>query len=815
MPAKTQDRFRQIETKPTLAGDLITRASLEICALNYSVKRDFRRDLDQDIRREGCDYFAPKTDIAIGSQPFPGQILLDKLECAAGVATATRYQGQWFGAGEHIIIAGASDSIYNGTHLITSATATTFQFSVSGAPVSPDASTAITATPIETISLIAMARRPNGQVAAIAGSKRRLYRFYALEESDYISRDPADYPSGTAADQLSYWSDGYYFVGDSVDYPAGTPVRQQQYVDTIDQGIWIVIGSGFSSEGKRWETVNINGYMVFNNSVDLLCTYRVEDLEVVPIYELREQGISCVGTISEINGILMCADISEIPVEDVADWFNTASDPYGRYTGEVNRTQFRVAWSIPGEPRRFGAIIPGTINAGSNSLLLDYEVSSLRPGDEITIVGAGAPFAGGTSDNLDATIIFIHDKTVIIDAFAGTSVTSALVQRTDALGSIVGYEDLQDDGSAILKMMPIADTLVIFKESSVFLGTYLGDVNQPFVFAPRRIQKEQSLYYRNTLALAQTSTEMFLIYAGRNAFYRFDLTNQQPMLLPKFEACHNLFFDVATLDNTEVIFAAENGITHEILFVFGLAEQTIDFEGDIVIGGGVGSGGGSGSAGPIDEGDNIYGIGGEGGGEEIEDHMLLWDYKQDTISTSSLPITAAATIRKPITGIALGAEEDWFVMGTAEGSVSLYGLTNEAQSFSGWASGKAIWFRRYHNPYDSSQEEYTSVLKSGLAHYGIDYSEKDIRYLLLLLGSQSPDTECSLSLYGCQNNTITPDLLGTQVFTNIGYRNLMPVMFRKFLFQTELLVEGKNNPFRYIGLVHSVAAVDSRSAPRK
>ncbi|HAA05419.1 MAG TPA: hypothetical protein DCE18_18920, partial [Syntrophobacteraceae bacterium] len=657
------------------------------------------------------------------------------------MATATHLQGHYFEVGETIIISGADDPLYNGQFPITAVNSTAFQFPVPGAPISPDTSIAITAAALETINLIAMARRPNGQTAVIAGSKRRLYRFYALDDADYISRDPADYPPGTPLSQLSYWSDGYYFPGDAVDYPPGTPVRQQQYVDTIDVGFWIVIGSGYSPAGKRWETVSINGYMVFNNSADLPCTYRVEELEVVPMNELREQGISCVGTISEIDGILVCADITELQADQLASWFYTASDPYARYTDSqyLDRTQFRILWGTPAEPRRFAAIYPGSITAGGNVLTLGYPVKGLVPGQEIEIVGAGAPHAGTTSDNLIGTIIFITGTSIVIDAFAGTTVTSAAVEARDAIGSIVGMEDLQDDGSAILKMMPLSNILVIYKDSSVFLGQYLGTANQPFAFTPVRIQKEQSIFYRNTLALVETTNEMYHVYAGRNAFYRFDLTNQQPMMIPRFDACSNIFFDVATLDNTERIFAAENGITHEILFVFGLAE------------------GPDGSAGIWD------------------DQMLLWDYKYDTISTSSLAITSAATIRKPVTGIASGAEEDWFVMGNALGVVLLYGKTNIAQYIPDWNIGTQIFFRRQSNPYSAAKNSYASTLKSGLGGFGNDYSEKDVRALVALLASQSPGSVLTLSLYGTQNADDPVSLLGAKTFTQVVTRNLMPV----------------------------------------
>lgn len=865
MPARPRDRYRLFEAKPSAGGVLITYGSSDNAGtFNYTVKRDFRRDLDVEQRREGADYFYPKLDIPIGGQPYPGQILLDSLTASGGVATGTHLQGHFLEVGETIIITGANDPLYNGTFTITSVSSTTFTFTVPGTPVSPDTSTAITATPVEEINLIAMARRPNSQIAVIAGSQRRLYRFYALEDEDYISHDPADYPPGTPVDQLSYWSDGYRYPGDAVDYPPGTIVRQQQYVDEIDQGFWIVIGHGYSHLGKRWETVNINGYMVFNNAVDLPCTYRVEELSVVPIWELREQGIASVGTISEINGILVCADITEIQADQIPDWFNTAGRiqvtsvtnanvagiqiatatilagqpfqtgdqvtisgcvgdelngtfritattpttfsyvingtptspdassfiyaraypnyaPYGIFTETqyLTRTQFRVLWGIPGEPRRFGAIVNGAMHAGSNSLRLRFPALSFTVGMNVTVVGAGASHAGGTADNLTGNVLFVNGDTLILDSFAQTTIIGTPVEASDALGSIVGYEDLQDDGSAILKMMPLSNTLVIYKDTSIFLAQYLGIVDQPFAFTPIRIQKEESIFYRNTLALVITKNEMYHVYAGRNSFYKFDLTNQQPMIIPKFEACSNLFFDYATLANTEKIFAMENGITHEILFSIGLADEV------------------GGSAGPT-----------------TSDLLILWDYKQDTISTSSLPITAGATIRKPITGIASGAEEDWCVFGTARGVVLIYGKTNIAQATPDWNNGSSIYFRRMANPYSDVKGAYQSVMKSGMGAYGNDVSEKDIRFLLLLLASQSPGSVVTMNIYGAQNTdgTITP--LGTKIFTNVTVRNLMPMALRRFYFQSEVVVDGVDNPLRYVGIAHSVAPVDSRSAPR-
>lgn len=858
MPARPKDRYRMFEVKPALGGTLITRGSSDNASLfNYVTKRDWRRDLDQEIRREGHDYFWPNLSLPIGGQPFPSLIVLDSLTFSGGIVTATRLSGQWFSSGETVIITGANDPLYNGSFLILTVTPTTFTYAVSGSPASPDTGTTIFAQADEAITLLSLARRPNGQIAVIAGSQRRLYRYYALEDPDYISHDAVDYPVGTAADQLSYWSDGTRYVADQnpLLWNVGNPISQMEYVDE-NPGYWIVIGSGYSLEGRRWETASINGYMVFNNGVDLPCTYRVEDMAVVPIYQMREQGIASVGTISEINGILMAADLTEIYPSQIADWFNTAgkikldsltfaagvvtatraagvpyvvgqkvvvsgaNDPlynvtsavtaitpttfqyaitgipgsspdtstaiyssvpdaaYGTYPFDqyLDRTQFRIGWATPGEPRDWGLVVPGSMVVGSNVITLDYPVKGFAPGQELTVTGAGTPHAGGTSDNLAGNIINISGNSIVIDTFCETAVTSVPVEATSSIGSIVGFEDLQDDGSGILKMLPLADQLVIYKDTSIFIGTYLGTPTQPFAFSPRRIQKEQGLYYRNTLWLVETPTEMFQVYAGRNAFYRFDLTNQQPMILPKFEACSDIFFSRASLANTERIFASENGITHEIVFVWPMV------------------------------GNPFY--------TTTPDAMLCWDYKWNSLSTSSAVITAASTVRKPLTGPASGAEQDWFIMGTQHGAVLLYGLTNEPQPQPDWNNLPYIFFRREAVPHDPTRIGYDSVEKSGLVGFGNDYAEKDVRAFLTLMASQSPDTQFLVNIYRTQNANLPTTLVASRLFTNPNLQNLLPMMLRGFYFQSETIVSGMDNPCRLVGSLWNAAPVDSRSLPR-
>ena len=197
-------KSQPIEVRVSAGGKLMSGPSSESAGIaNWTIKRDFRRELDGEVRSEGCDRFAPDPQN----------------------------------------------------------------------PVQPD-------TQGEPISLVAMVREPNGRTAVVVGTKTTLYRYFGLDNG-------------------AYFEDGYIEEGYFDDNP----------------GVWVVIGRGFSSQGRRWEALSINGYLVLNNAVDLPLTYRVEEMEAKPIYELREQGIASVGTIAEHNGILVCGDIRQIEAE--------------------------------------------------------------------------------------------------------------------------------------------------------------------------------------------------------------------------------------------------------------------------------------------------------------------------------------------------------------------------------------------------------------------------------------------------------------------------------------------------------------------
>lgn len=106
-----------------------------------------------------------------------------------------------------------------------------------------------------------------------------------------------------------------------------------------DTGVWDDINGGltFSSSGKRWQVSTLNGYLILNNTVNLPVSFRVEDDEVTPIYQMREAGFASVGRICEYNGFLCVGDITEIKAGQLAMWMNG----YSVYT--VGSTSAKVA----------------------------------------------------------------------------------------------------------------------------------------------------------------------------------------------------------------------------------------------------------------------------------------------------------------------------------------------------------------------------------------------------------------------------------------------------------------------------------------
>lgn len=233
--------------------------------------------------------------------------------------------------------------------------------------------------------------------------------------------------------------------------------------------------------------------------------------------------------------------------------------------------------------------------------------------------------AKADADTADAAVT--ANQAILASARARVSDGVATnLMASDASGSIVGlFEDITDDGSRILKGMPLRGVLVIYKETSIFLMAHTNNVAAPFQFERVAIPPGTNLYYRDTLAMIEGMTH---VYAGSDQFYRFDLNTRVPQeMVNELQPCQETFFKSADLEDDSLIFAADNPLTNEIFFCFPENE-----DGDCA---------------------------------------MRYDYRHGTTSTTSAAYTAGGFVRRPE---AVEGRDDWFVVGTRYG-VMRYGIS--------------------------------------------------------------------------------------------------------------------------------------------
>ena len=150
------------------------------------------------------------------------------------------------------------------------------------------------------------------------------------------------------------------------------------------------------------------------------------------------------------------------------------------------------------------------------------------------------------------------NQTIFLSDAASTTVSELSVLQTEEIGSIVGYEDLEDDGSGVVNMAPLQNMIVIYKDTSIFVGQYTGNTNIPFKFRVIKVPSSQALYYKHTLVPLKNSH----VYIGRDSFYSFDLSSGGPKEVAALASIKDLFFSQSEITATDSVFAADNVLTN-------------------------------------------------------------------------------------------------------------------------------------------------------------------------------------------------------------------------------------------------------------
>lgn len=243
------------------------------------------------------------------------------------------------------------------------------------------------------------------------------------------------------------------------------------------------------------------------------------------------------------------------------------ANPYGIPPADiVNVIPYRTTWSTPGSPTNWAPQYGVYMTAASATLALPFATLALKVGDLVAVLGGGPN--GGTLGG-DSTF----PAGVPITAIAGNQVT--LAESTDAgltypltvrllrfadIGSVVGFYDVQGDGSAIVGMEPLSGKLQIYKETSIFIANYIAVAGSPFSFIEKYVGYNQPLFPDAIISL----NGQYHLYPGQgNRFYVFDgLTG--PILFPPCDNARDFFFSGITND-TEC-WAIDNTLTKQLWF---------------------------------------------------------------------------------------------------------------------------------------------------------------------------------------------------------------------------------------------------------
>lgn len=534
-----------------------------------------------------------------------------------------------------------------------------------------------------------------------------------------------------------------------------------------DTNAWVTIGSGYSTrydEGFRWwQIVDVAGYAVFNNGRDLPCWWQIGDAAVTPLYEMREAGYASVGLICEyVDGVLMCADVLEINDADMSAVMN---DPLPYKTivdGAITtRITFRRIWSNIGDPRDFGVTVPGTINDTSNSLTLSWPMASFSVGDEVEVIGAGVD--GG---NLTTTItaISVDGKTWTLADAAGTSVVDADVARPTDINSIAGYDEIEDDGSAIVLQISLKTQLVTFKASGHIWQTYYtGDLDTPF--AKDRVTKKQGIaprFPRAVVNVVNDNNEEYILFPGAKHFYRFDLGSQAPQQDAYFFGAEkDLFFSrIAGLGPYDV-WAADNACTDEIFFAYNW---------------------------------QAYENGAYNANRAI---ALKYAKGAESISEiSGFDFSCAATVQKPVAGDACDEVEAWFLMGDGSGKITRYGESNL----------EVFTRQRYGENVEAS-------LGGGLFAPSSNDTGTYVRRFSIDPSNPAASAAISVSIYGARMSNDTPTLLETRTLTDPRFPGTMGLFYRKPYYKYRL-VSNTAEDLRISGFTWRFGATDTQAIER-
>lgn len=259
-----------------------------------------------------------------------------------------------------------------------------------------------------------------------------------------------------------------------------------------------------------------------------------------------------------------------------------ATAPYGLVPSAIDITE-RLPWAVAnndyGTVDRWAPAFQVYMPAASATIILPFASTVFIAGQTRVAVVNGGPLNGtlGGQENTPTgvMVLTVSGATLTLQETTDVDITYprvVTILRWTDVSSLVGRYLLQGDGSEITSLATLRDWLVVMRTTGIYMGRYTGDPSAPFVFTPKYSGSNVPLWPD---AIANIKGDYLLYPARGNRMFKFDGVTW-PEVHDVTDNASSLFF--TGYDQADEIFCVENPITKEFFWFYPDATICFDFD---------------------------------------------------------------------------------------------------------------------------------------------------------------------------------------------------------------------------------------------
>ena len=360
------------------------------------------------------------------------------------------------------------------------------------------------------------------------------------------------------------------------------------------------------------------------------------------------------------------------------------------------------------------------------------------------------------------------------------SYTCVIRPFAEQLHRPAAFQEFSQDGSRIVKMVELADKLVVYRDSGFFFLTASNSTLKPFAVDPR-YRGGRTADFRHTVIKVSGNKHLFM---GNTGVYTINRSSTEPQPVPTFELGPP-FWTIVPPELSEFIYTCDNPVTREIFINCPLGYKK-NSQGQFV----------NDFDQPLAEGEQPI----------LNWGVIAYDYINETLSQIDASFTTCCTLRKPKAN-RLGPEQTWFIMGVHQASTEsdLYVGTQwrKDPQYGGvlvrYGYGPPLYGQTEpYRIYNRIGYGYQSKIRSGLIDFGDSFSDKEVRSYVLELSSKYGVTpiRVKISTTSAPQGTETIETMSTVDGVQIDYvtlnnvrdENMIPLYLRAPYIRDEITV---------------------------